>query len=286
MTVSPVRQIALGLVLNVTAWIVAWSGPEPARYHTFFPLWLGYIIVIDGLIRVTTGTSLIQRLRFRFIWLFVISMPIWWLFEAANTRLDNWTYVVPRDYSWLWRHIEASISFSTVVPAIFVTSELVRAHLIRGRVRWLRIAPTDDLLSLIAVCGAALFAATMVWPRQLFPIVWISLFLAIDPLVQLLGGRSVNRQVRIGRWDTVLVLFVATLICGFFWEFWNFWSQPKWTYNIRYADWLRLFEMPALGFGGYLPFGLEIYALVALADRILRLGLGAEFRFDKQIEDS
>ena len=165
MTVSPVRQIALGLVLNVTAWIVAWSGPEPARYHTFFPLWLGYIIVIDGLIRATTGTSLIQRLRFRIIWLFVISMPIWWLFEAANTRLDNWTYVVPRDYSWLWRHIEASISFSTVVPAIFVTSELVRAHLIRGRVRWLRIAPTDDLLSLIAVCGAALFAATMVWPQ-------------------------------------------------------------------------------------------------------------------------
>jgi hypothetical protein len=83
----------------------------------------------------------------------------------------------------------------------------------------------------------------------------------------------------------VLVLFTATLVCGFFWEFWNFWSMPRWTYHIAYADWFRIFEMPVLGYGGYLPFGLEVYTLFALADRLCGLGLGAHIRFDRTVAD-
>ena len=80
----------------------------------------------------------------------------------------------------------------------------------------------------------ALFVATMIWPDVCSRFVWISLFLAVDPIVQLLDGRSISGAVARGRWDPVLVLFIGTLICGFFWEFWNFWSMPKWTYRIEY----------------------------------------------------
>jgi hypothetical protein len=172
-----------------------------------------------------------------------------------------------------------------VLPAIFVTAELVRSAVCPYTVRWIALAPPRIGLMVISGAGFLLFAATMVWPGQLFPFVWLSLFFAIDPVVELIGGRSINGSIRSGRWDTVLVLFIATLICGTLWEFWNFWSTPRWTYDIPYADWLRIFEMPALGYGGYLPFGLEIYALFAMIDRLLSLELGAHVRFDRETED-
>jgi hypothetical protein len=265
----------------VASWVVAWSGPEPFRYHTFFPLWLGYIIAIDGLAQMVSGTSLIQRLRFRFLWFFAISIPIWWLFEAANDRLENWRYVVPHEYSWLAYHAEASLDFSTVVPAIFVTAELVRSTVMQRPIRWIRIDPGPEALGAISGLGAALFTATMFWPDLLFPFVWISLFLFVDPIVRSLGGRAISRPLAAGRWDPIVVLFLATLICGFFWEMWNSRSMPKWTYQIDYADWLRVFEMPLLGYGGYLPFGLEVFSLVMLADCVFRLGLSKGIRFDR-----
>jgi hypothetical protein len=58
----------------------------------------------------------------------------------------------------------------------------------------------------------------------------------------------------------VLVLFTAGLICGFFWELWNWGSLPKWLYDVPFANRPTLFEMPLLGYGGYLPFALEVYA--------------------------
>jgi hypothetical protein len=65
-------------------------------------------------------------------------------------------------------------------------------------------------------------------------------------------------------WRMVLVLFAAALICGVFWEMWNIYSWPKWIYTFPYLDQLRIFEMPLAGYLGYLPFGLELWALTAL----------------------
>ena len=59
-----------------------------------------------------------------------------------------------------------------------------------------------------------------------------------------------------------LALAFAALICGFFWEFWNYWAVPKWTYTVPYVGFFKIFEMPLLGYLGYLPFGLELYAFV------------------------
>jgi hypothetical protein len=282
---GPYLQIAFGIALNLASWRLAWSGPEPLRYHSFFPLWAGYIVAIDGICRAVSGSSLISRLRWRAAWLFLISVPLWWLFEAANSRLDNWSYQSPYEYGWVAYHLEASLAFSTVVPAIFVTGELVRAVALKRPVRWLRLAPSNRQLVTISLVGLAAFLATVLFPETLFPFIWLSLFFAIDPLVARIGGRSLAGQVRVGRWDTVVVLAAATLVCGFCWELWNARSMPKWTYDIHYADWLRIFEMPLLGYGGYIPFGLEVYAIVCFADRVFRLGLGRSFLLDEAPED-
>jgi hypothetical protein len=51
------------------------------------------------------------------------------------------------------------------------------------------------------------------------------------------------------------------LLCGFFWELWNLYAYPKWIYDIPYLEVLHVFEMPLAGYGGYIPFGWELFAL-------------------------
>uniref|UniRef100_UPI0030EBE9AF hypothetical protein n=1 Tax=Rhodohalobacter sp. 8-1 TaxID=3131972 RepID=UPI0030EBE9AF len=55
---------------------------------------------------------------------------------------------------------------------------------------------------------------------------------------------------------------MAALYCGFFWEMWNFYSEAKWIYNVPWVERFYLFEMPLLGYAGYLPFGV-ICALIS-----------------------
>ena len=254
-----------GVALMLVSWWLAWFGPTPIREHVFFPLWLGYILAVDGLTARRVGTSLYSRDPRRFALLFAFSIPLWWLFEFANRYLGNWQYLLPWPYHPVQYALLASLAFSTVMPAIFVTAELLRTFAPFARSRyWLRLDPGRVGLIALAVAGLALFFLSLAFPRYLFPFVWIGLFLALDPLNAILGHPSVTAQVREGRWDTVLVLFAAGLTCGWFWELWNVFSMPKWVYDVPFVGSPKLFEMPVLGYGGYLPFALEVFAAWSL----------------------
>jgi hypothetical protein len=266
---APLRLWA-GLALAIISWWVAWFGPAPYSEYTFFPLWLGYILAVDGLTMRRAGASLFARDHGRFASLFIFSIPLWWLFEVANRYLDNWRYLVPRSYHPIEYALLASLAFSTVMPAIFVTAELLRTfrQFAPGR-HWLRIDPGRAGLVVLALIGLVTFLLSLVFPRYLFPFVWIGLFLALDPVNALLGNPSITTQVREGRWDTVLVLFAAGLVCGWFWELWNVFSMPKWVYDVPLVGRPKLFELPILGYGGYLPFALEVFAAWSLLSGLI-----------------
>lgn len=264
------RYLIFGVALGAVAWTLAWAGPAPWSRYTFFPLWLGYILTVDGLTAWRAGTSLLTRNPARFALLFAFSIPLWWIFEFANRYLQNWHYQTPRPYSTLVYALLASLSFSTVMPAILVTATFWRTFpVFREPIRWIRIAPSRPGLIAIALLGAALFAGSLLFPDLLFPFVWIGLFLLVDVVNELTGASSIARQVAHRRWDTVLVLFAAGITCGFFWEMWNINSMPKWTYDVPHVGFFKVFEMPILGYGGYLPFALEIYAFYHLFHTIL-----------------
>lgn len=274
-------HLMAGVALVAIAWPLAWFGPAPASEYTFFPLWFGYILTVDGLTALRTGTSLLTRDGRRFALLFVFSLPLWWLFEFANHFLGNWRYVQAPHHSTAVYVALASLAFSTVMPAVFVTAELYRSFGLLGAARsWIRIAPSRPGLIAIAALGLAMFVASLVFPHVAFPLVWIGVFLLLDPLNALTGGRSITAQVAVGRWDTVLVLFAAGLTCGFFWEMWNVWSLPKWVYDVPYVGQPKLFEMPLLGYGGYLPFALEIYAFYQLLHTLIFRRHDRFLRFD------
>ena len=94
--------------------------------YLFFPLWLGYVLAVrNALVLSRTGTSLGTRSRRDFVLLFVASVPAWWLFEAIDRRTGNWEYLGRNAFSDLEYYLLCTISFSTVMPAVFETAELV-----------------------------------------------------------------------------------------------------------------------------------------------------------------
>jgi hypothetical protein len=138
------------------------------------------------------------------------------------------------------------------------------------------VQPGPVGLAVVALAGLLMFLLSLTFPRYAFPLVWIGLFLLLDPINTLLGHPSIIVQVRHGRWDTVLVLFAAGLICGWFWELWNVFSMPKWVYDVPFVGRPKLFEMPLLGYGGYLPFALEVFAAWSLLQGLV---LGHDVRW-------
>ncbi len=284
--VSLPPQLVAGLALIAIAWPLAWSNVRPYSDYTFFPLWLGYILTVDGLVQRRTATSLLHRDPRRWVLLFLASVPLWWLFEGLNSSVNNWTYALPRTPT-RWEYVLlGSLSFSTVIPAVFETAELYRSFSAFNRRRhWLRIAPSRYGLLAIIGLGIVMSIATFLFPRQAYPLVWMGLFFILDPLNRILGTNSIVGQVAHRRWDTVWVLWAAGLTCGFFWEMWNVFSMPKWTYEIPYIEGPKLFEMPLPGYSGYLPFALEIYVFYQTLHFVLFRAPDRYLRFDRAGSD-
>ena len=67
---------------------------------------------------------------------------------------------------------------------------------------------------------------------------------------------------------------LGTAFNGFWWEFWNYYSSPKWVYDIAYVGFLKIFEMPLLGYVGYPFFGIIVFSYTAI---VLRFFLDLEF---------
>ena len=46
---------------------------------------------------------------------------------------------------------------------------------------------------------------------------------------------------------------------------WNFYSLARWEYAVPFVQRFKVFEMPLLGYAGYLPFGVECLAVADLS---------------------
>jgi hypothetical protein len=241
----------------------------------FFPLWLGYALAVDALVLRRRGTSLLTRSPGDFALLFVYSAPAWWLFEAFNWRTQNWEYLGAESFGWLTYFLLTTLSFSTVVPAVFETAELVRsAAWMRRLSTGPRLRPTRPLMLAMLGVGLAMVALSMSLPGYFYPLLWGSAFFLAEPVNAWRGRPSLLSYLGRGDWRPIVALALGALVCGFFWELWNFYSYPKWTYHTPGVEFLHVFEMPLLGFLGYPPFGLELYALAHLiAPRPPRLRL-------------
>jgi len=257
----------LGVVTGVFAWILAWnrfSWFSTLQPHTFIPLWLSYIIVVNALNYRYRGRCMMLHRPWFFCILFPVSALFWWFFEYLNRFVQNWHYAGVEFGAWeyFWY---ATLSFSIVLPAVLGTRDLI------FEARWLQAgfrdfvplrSPRPKLTAwgALAVSGCAL-AGIGVWPNYLFPMLWVSPLLIIVSLQALAGDAHPFQGVRSGDWRLVVSSALAALVCGLFWETWNYYSLAKWEYTVPYVNRFSVFEMPLLGYAGYLPFGLECSAI-------------------------
>jgi hypothetical protein len=257
----PIRA-QVGLVLVGLCWILNWSLPGLRTHLLFFPQWLGYCLVVDGLVQVRKGSSWISRDWRGYVFLFLLSVPVWWVFEGLNTVTGNWIYLGRESFSDGAYVLFATLSFSTVIPAVFSTAELLGTFEWFGRKRGSGTFRLErhNLLRL-HVAGWTMLGLMLLFPSIFFPFMWLSVFFIIDPLNALRGRSSLIREVAAGDYRNLLAYGLGALVCGFFWEMWNVFAYPKWIYDIPYLEVLHVFEMPLAGYGGYIPFGWELFAL-------------------------
>ena len=144
------------------------------------------------------------------------------------------------------------------VPPMDVAKGAIRAPRRRGTPAAGRTGGTRPggivLVALLLSC-AGLFAVGIV-PDYVFPLVWVAPLTLLISLAALRGEPHSLSGIRSGDWRSPVSSALAALLCGFFWEMWNFESYPKWVYGLPYVNVLHVFEMPLLGYAGYLPFGV------------------------------
>lgn len=258
----------VSIVLISVSWYFNWTLEGLRTHFLFFPLWLGYCLFVDALVRRIKGNSLLSRSWKKYISLFIISIPIWWFFELFNQRTQNWHYLGREYFSDLEYFLFASLSFSTVLPAVFGTAELVGTlPWIKNRIYGPKISANKKGLVFLFIIGWATLILMLIWPQYFYIFVWISLFFLFDVINYLLKNRSLVAYSDKRNWRPMISLALGCLTCGFFWEMWNFYAYPKWIYHTPGVEFLPIFEMPLLGYLGYIPFSFELFAFYHFVTR-------------------
>jgi hypothetical protein len=264
-----------GLLLLLLSEYCLFRKIEPFTSWFYCFAWWSYILLADNLLLKLRGRSLLTDRRREFWGMLPISVFIWLLFESYNFTIRNWTYNTVPPQIWL-RWPGYAVAFSTVLPGIFITSDIVQLLIDRASGS---PASEDEMLSsesstkpstLFVVFGLILTIAPLALPQYFFPAVWLGPIFLLDPLLEKVGIQSLSLGISSGNRRRVWSLMLAGLICGAMWEFWNYWAGSKWTYSIPFVGQAKVFEMPVLGLFGFPPFALECWILYHLLRAIPR----------------
>ncbi len=284
-----VKRILAGAIVMVASEIGMLLKVEPFwSWHT--PIaWTGYIVLVDGVVHLRRGRSWLSDSPAEFALLVLVSFPLWLVFEFYNLFIRNWHYVnLPE--SAFWRDVGYVWAFATIWPAIFETADLV-ASFRHGRQRAAPAATTETPLARWGIVSVVVGAAMLAWPLvrpspYLAAPVWLGFIFLLDPLNARAGRQSLTGDCRRtgvradsgGAWEScgyrAVNLMAGGLVCGFVWEFWNYWARTKWVYAVPILDSVKLFEMPLPGYLGFPAFALECFAMYVTLRLLLGRGGG------------
>jgi len=267
----------LGLAIMMLGWLMAWARFhwfESLQTYTFTPPWLGFILLVNALTFHRSGKSLLTHNPGFLIALFVFSAVFWWYFEYLNLLTENWFYVNTGELSNWQFFWYATLPFSTVLPAVISTSELLKTfpQLTAGLENFfpLRAKNNKTLAAIFLATGVAGMLAINFWPDYLYPLLWLAPTAILASAMAMAGNTELFDGLPAGNWKHIFTLALAALICGFFWEMWNYGSYTQWMYSVPLVQRFHLFEMPILGYAGYLPFGLQCGLASILVGKIIK----------------
>ena len=265
-----------GALIIVAAEVLLFSGNQLVG-HWFTPIiWTGYILFVDALVYKIQGRSLLVNDRFEFFAVAIISIASWWLFEFYNaprfwnSNLELWWHYHNLEPNLWVRRLGYDWAFATITPAMLETAELFGVTIFRGKTNGARIKLSKSMWCFAVVVGVVGVAVPIIYPNEWFaPVVWLSFIFLLDPLNALRGWPSIAGDLARDDWRRLFSLLTAGLLCGFLWEFWNYWALSKWTYTVPYFGNIKIFEMPVFGFLGFPPFAIECWAMYIFVRSLL-----------------
>ncbi len=266
----------IGVLILTAGWILAWSRfPWFARFqsHTFSIPWAGYIILVNALTFMRSGSSMLTHKTRYFVLLLLFSAVFWWYFEYLNQFVENWYYVNVEAMDRLEYFLYATLPFATVLPAVLGTRDflLTFPRVSAGLDDFFRVRISRPRLTafIAGIAGLAGLSLISLWPHHLFPLLWLAPLVIPAAAVVIFHGEKVLGETAGGNWRNIYLLALSALICGFFWEMWNFYSYTRWEYSVPFVNRFHIFEMPALGYAGYLPFGLQCGLMAWIVKKFL-----------------
>ncbi|EGQ7756877.1 mechanosensitive ion channel protein MscS [Vibrio vulnificus] len=280
-----------GGIVMLFFWGVMWTRNLevlPLAYYAFTPLWWGFILVLDGFVyKLNNGKSPIATKPLLFLVIGIISSAGWAYFEFFNYFvLSNWYYpnIESVNLSQTQITLLFLLSYTTVTPAIIEWYLLLSSFdtlksRYRNGPRWpLR----DDTLIL---CGLMLLGLMVCFPLEMYWVVWVGPLAVITGILEKCRvWHPFQGVLKRGDWSDVVLIGLASIINGFFWEMWNYGSAhpyPEiitnphyWLYEVPYVNlsFIELpTEMPLLGYFGYLPFGVLVWQLLLLIGYLINV---------------
>jgi hypothetical protein len=260
---------SLALLTFLTVHGLLLAKVEPVATYFFVFVWWSYIFLIDSIILWGRGSSLISRLKGKFPLLILCSACFWIFFELLNLGLNNWYYQGQGgSFSLPILIFFGLLAFGSVLPGILETHELLQLIGLGKRLEFLGWEKSSKLLRwkwwgrpgyLWIIAGIAMIAASLIWPRYFFWMIWLAVIFILDPQVEKQGGESILSQLKKGSVRTFYRLLLTGLVCGILWEAWNYWAGLKWIYNVPFIGKWKIFEMPILGYLGFTVFAVECY---------------------------
>jgi len=263
----------IGLVVMTAGWALSWTRFEwfaSVQRYSYIPLWAGFILLVNALCVKRCGRSPLTSETRAYLWSFPASSLFWWFFEYLNRYVWNWFYVGVRGISPLEYAVFATVCFASVLPGVTAVAWLlgsfkafsddVYCGMAKVNIRSRASVVVMSLLSSVGLAGIVFF------PQFTYPLLWISPLMVFVLVQVLMKERSAFDVLASGNWSAVFRFAAASLICGLVWETWNYYSLAKWIYTIPWVHRWEIWEMPLLGFAGYLPFGVECVVVAAWID--------------------
>ena len=261
-----------GLAILAAGWVITWTRFECLKEAqvllSYFPVWMGYIVTMNALVFWRRGSSPLTDHPLAYALTFPLSSVFWWVFEYLNRFVWNWYYLGVGSLSAFTYTLYATLCFASVLPGVYATAEFLgtfrffddrncEAMAWRPDVRHPLARLTLFVLSALGLTGIVFF------PDYAYPLLWISPLMTFVLIQVTLGEASVLDELKSGNWGLVFRFEVASLCCGLCWETWNYYALAKWVYAVPWVHRWQIWEMPLVGFAGYLPFGVECAAVTA-----------------------
>ena len=269
----------LALAVMGGGWVLAWTRFEWFVRFQRYPYvlqWGGFIVFMNALCVKRCGRSLLTHCTGPFLLTFPASVLFWWFFEYLNRYVWNWYYVGIPGISAEEYVLFGSLCYSSVLPGVTSVAawlgtfgcftDDVCAGMLKVDVRSKTLLAVMIVLSIVGLTGIVFI------PQFTYPLLWISPLMVFVIVQVALKEKCVLDVLTTGNWSLIVRFAAGALVCGIVWETWNYYSLAKWIYAVPYVHRFQVWEMPLMGFGGYLPFGMECAAVAAwISPKLIKL---------------